>query len=170
MARVYLSIGSNREREHHVTVALDALWQQFGELTISSVYDSEAVGFDGEAFLNLVVGLDTSWSVAALSDWLKSLEDRHGRKRNVPRFSARTLDIDILTVDQQVGRPAGVELPRGEILSNAFVLRPLAEIAPDERHPVDGRRYADLWAAYDQHQPLHPIPFQWQGKTISPRL
>ncbi|MDX1589163.1 MAG: 2-amino-4-hydroxy-6-hydroxymethyldihydropteridine diphosphokinase [Oleiphilaceae bacterium] len=169
MARVYLSIGSNQQREHHVTVALDALREQFGDLDISSVYDSEAVGFDGEAFLNLVVGLDTDWSVSRLYDWIKALENRHGRRRDVPRFSSRTLDIDILTVDQQVGHPAGVELPRGEILGNAFVLRPLAEIAPEERHPLDGRCYGDLWAAYDRPQKLHPIPFHWHGRQISPR-
>lgn len=169
MARVYLSIGSNVQRHQHVAVALDALAEAFSPLTISSVYDSEAVGFNGRSFLNLVVGLDTDWSVADLSDWLKALENRHGRRRDVPRFSPRTLDVDILVVDDQVGSPAGVELPRGEILTNAFVLRPLAEIAPQERHPVDGRSYCALWQAYDRPQKLTPVVFHWQGRQISPR-
>jgi len=168
MARVYLSIGSNVERERHVTLALDALAECFGTLTISSVYDSEAVGFDGEAFLNLVVGIDTDMSVADLSDWVKALENRNGRRRDVPRFSARTLDLDILTYGDLVGKPDGVELPRGEILQNAFVLKPLAEIAPRELHPVEERTYAELWRDYSRSQKLWQIPFRWNGQKISP--
>lgn len=167
MARVYISIGSNIEREKHVLAALDALESWFGELALSPVYESEAVGFDGEPFLNLVVGVDTSLTVQALSARFKQLEADNGRRRDVPKFSGRSLDLDILTYDHQVGVVDGVELPRGEILKNAFVLKPLADLAPEECHPVCGQTYSQLWRAYDRDQKLWPINFTWQGKVIS---
>ncbi len=167
MARVYISIGSNIDRQKKVLLALDALYEWFGELVLSPVYESEAVGFVGEPFLNLVVGVDTGLSVRELSVRFKQLEADNGRRRDVPKFSGRTLDLDILTYDDQVGQVDGVELPRGEILRNAFVLKPLADVAPDDRHPVTGQTYAQLWAAYDQDQKLWPVDFSWQGRVIS---
>lgn len=167
MARVYISIGSNIDRERYITAALDALDAWFDELLISSVYESESVGFDGSPFYNLVVGVDTGMTVAELSVRFKQLEADNGRRRDVPRFSARTLDLDILTFDNEVGDVDGVELPRGEILKNAFVLRPLAEIAPNDIHPVCGKTYEDLWRVYDRNQKLWPVDFTWQGRLIS---
>jgi 2-amino-4-hydroxy-6-hydroxymethyldihydropteridine diphosphokinase len=167
MARVYISIGSNIDRERYIAAALNALDAWFDELLISSVYESESVGFDGSPFYNLVVGVDTKLSVADLSVRFKQLEAENGRRRDVPKFSARTLDLDILTFDNEVGNVDGVELPRGEILKNAFVLRPLAEIAPNDIHPVCGRSYEDLWQAYDRNQKLWPVSFTWQGRLIS---
>lgn len=167
MARVYISIGSNIDRVRYVTAALDALAGWFDELLISSVYESESVGFDGSPFYNLVVGVDTGLSVAELSARFKQLEADNGRRRDVPKFSPRTLDLDILTYDHEVGRVDGVELPRGEILKNAFVLLPLAEIAPTAVHPVCGRCYQTLWQAYDRDQKLWPVDFTWHGRRIS---
>lgn len=169
MARVYISIGSNIDREKNVLSALDRLHEWFGNLVLSPVYESEAVGFVGEPFLNLVVGVDTGLSVAELSMRCKQLEADNGRRRDVdvPKFSGRTLDLDLLTYDDQVGRIAGVELPRGEILDNAFVLKPLADVAPDDRHPVCGKTYSALWQSYDRDQRLWPIDFTWQGRVVS---
>mgnify|MGYP001115491670 CR=1 FL=1 len=168
MARVFLSLGSNIEQQRYLTAALDALSNQFGELLISSVYESVAIGFDGDNFYNLVVGIDTDLSVGQLSAGLKALEDQNGRRRDCPRFSARTLDIDILTYDDVTGSVEGVLLPRQEILHNAFVLLPLAELAPDERHPVVGLSYRELWQRYDQSsQSLWPVDFLWCGRPLS---
>lgn len=168
-ATVYISIGSNIERERHILAALNALAERYGQLDVSSVYESEAVGFDGENFYNLVVGIRTEESIATLSRFLKALESENGRRRNVPKFSARTLDLDILTYDDRVGLIDGVELPRSEILTNAFVLKPLAEIAPDVDHPERGESYHALWEAYDRGQKLWAVPFHWQRRAISPR-
>ncbi|MBW7472337.1 2-amino-4-hydroxy-6-hydroxymethyldihydropteridine diphosphokinase [Marinobacter sp. M216] len=165
--RVYISIGSNIDRERYVSAALDALGAWFGELDISPVYESEAVGFDGSPFLNLVVGVTTTLSVGELSRRFKQLEADNGRRRDVPKFSARTLDLDILTYGDQVGQIDGVELPRGEILKNAFVLRPLADIAPEVEHPVCGRKYRELWNDYNTGQKLWPVDFTWKGRRIS---
>lgn len=167
MARVLLGIGSNVERYRHVGLALDALQEMFGELSVSPVYESEPVGFSGSNFLNLAVGFHTELAVPELSQRMKQMELDFGRRPDAPRFSPRTLDLDILTYDQKVGVIAGVELPRGEILKNAFVLKPLADIAPGEIHPVSGRCYRELWQDYRTDQKLWPVDFSWQGRQIS---
>ncbi|MFA5493636.1 MAG: 2-amino-4-hydroxy-6-hydroxymethyldihydropteridine diphosphokinase [Porticoccaceae bacterium] len=168
MARVYVSIGSNIDQQRHIAVCLDALAEHFGDLTLSSVYESEAVGFTGDNFYNLAAGFDCTLGVAALSTLLHRIEDDNGRRRDGPRFSARTLDIDILTYDAIAGEIDGILLPRDEILDNAFVLWPLAEIAADERHPVEGKSYGELWRRYDKNgQKLWPIDFTWRGRVIS---
>lgn len=167
MAQVFLSLGSNEDRRFHIQSCLTALKQAFGSLLLSSVYESESVGFKGDAFLNMVVAIDTELAVGPLSKALKSIEDEHGRRRDVPKFSGRTLDIDILTYDDAVGDFGGVVLPRDEITNNAFVLKPLAEIAGEQLHPVLMQGYAVLWQAYDRDQKLWSIDFEWQGQVIS---
>ena len=167
MAQVLLSLGSNLDREHYISAGLDALADQFGDLELSSVYESESVGFQGSPFYNMVVAIDTDLSVSELSRKLKQIEDDHGRQRNGPRFCSRTLDIDILTYDELVGEVGGIVLPRDEVDKNAFVLWPLAELFPDHLHPVCKLTYAALWDAYDQDQKLWPIDFTWRGCQIS---
>lgn len=168
MTAIYLSLGSNVDRHKNITAALDALADLLSELKISSVYESKSVGFDGSNFFNLVVGADTALPIAELSETLKRIEDNNGRKRSGPKFSPRTLDIDILTYGDFVGDESGIELPRAEITKNAFVLLPLAEIAADVLHPQLQKTYHDLWAGYDQaSQSLWPIEFEWRGKKVS---
>jgi 2-amino-4-hydroxy-6-hydroxymethyldihydropteridine diphosphokinase len=168
MTAIYLSLGSNVDRHNNITAALDALAELFGELQISSVYESKSVGFDGSNFFNVGVGANTDLSLIELSETLKRIEDNNGRKRNGPKFSPRTLDIDILTYGDFVGIENDIELPRAEITKNAFVLLPLAEIAPDVLHPQLQKTYRDLWLEYDQaSQSLWAIDFKWSGKIIS---
>ncbi|WP_445360613.1 2-amino-4-hydroxy-6-hydroxymethyldihydropteridine diphosphokinase [Microbulbifer sp. EKSA005] len=162
MAQVYLSLGSNINRAQYIRAALDALAGQFGELQVSRVFESEAVGFQGDNFYNLVVGLETDLPVGQLALCLRGIEDANGRLRSGPKFSARTLDIDILTYDHLTGTVDGVKLPRGEIVKNAFVLQPLAEIAPEVLHPVEQKTYRQLWNEYDQDsQKLWPVELIW---------
>ncbi len=167
MARVYLSLGSNISPHTYISASLDELEGCFGELIISSVYESEAVGFDGDNFLNLVVGIDTELSVGELSKTLKNIEDKHGRERSGPKFSGRTLDIDILTYADKQGAIDGVVIPRDEIVKNAFVLLPLSEIAPAEHHPVLGSAFQDLWQQYCEPQKLWKIDFIWRKRRVS---
>ena len=171
MARVYLGVGSNIERERYIVAGLDALQRLFGDFDHSSVYDSAAVGFEGQPFLNLVVGIDTQLSVAELAKQLRAIEFEHGRPLNATRFSPRQLDIDILTYDERVGTVDGVQLPRAEILENAFVMQPLAELAPQVCHPVNGRSYAELWAEFDlTSQQLSRVDFEWRGRAFHGKL
>lgn len=161
MARVYVSIGSNIDRERHVLAALDALADALGALTVSSVYESEAVGFCGDNFLNLVVGFDSGRSVSELYHLLRQIEADNGRIRHGAKHLSRTLDLDLLLYDDLVcDQPT--QLPREEIVNNAFVLWPLAEIAPKRKHPLNGLTFAQLWEAFDKKsQRLWPVPFQW---------
>ncbi|MFC5742596.1 2-amino-4-hydroxy-6-hydroxymethyldihydropteridine diphosphokinase [Dyella tabacisoli] len=161
MATVYLSLGSNLEPQRHLRAALDELRVRFGSITISPAYRSKSVGFDGADFVNLAVALDTELSPEVLNDWLHALEDRHGRRRDVPRFSDRTLDVDIVLYDDLVRQGEGhLDIPRKE-LRHAFVLRPITDIAPDLRHPVSGLSMAALWAAFPANsEPLTLEPLE----------
>lgn len=160
MATIYISLGSNIDREKNTRAGVKALRQAFGKLTLSSVYESEAVGFDGDAFYNMVIACDVDTSVHETNRILRDIEDEHGRDRSGPKFSSRTLDLDLLLYDDIVIDENGLKLPRGEILKNAFVLWPLAEIAPDKIHPETGTRFAELWAAFDKSKEnLKPIDF-----------
>ena len=146
MARAYLSLGSNVEPERHLAQAVDELRARFGAVTVSPLLRTPAVGFEGPDFLNAAAIVDTDLDILELDAWLHALEDAHGRRRDVPRFSDRPLDIDILFYDDVVFRgPGNLEVPRPE-LRHAFVLQPLAQIAPDFRDPVSGRTLAELWA------------------------
>lgn len=168
MTQAYLSLGSNIQRYQHITAGLDALSTILSDIKISPIYESHSVGFDGSNFLNLVVSGETELSITELSEKLKKIEDDNGRKRNGPKFSPRTLDIDILLFGDQFGDVAGIFLPREEILHNAFVLLPLSELYPDGVHPVLKKNYKQLWQEFDKSsQLLWVVDFVWRGNKIS---
>ena len=151
MPIAYLSLGSNLEPERHLRGAIKALRERFGEVEVSAVYRFPAVGYVGPDFLNAAAAVRTDLSPAALNAWLHALEDAHGRDRSGPRYSDRTLDIDIVLYDGLVAEGAGnLRVPRDE-LRHAFVLKPLAEIAPGAMHPVERRSVGELWRAHPDH-------------------
>lgn len=160
MTQVFLGLGSNLEREKNIRAGLAALKDIFGALQLSPLYESESIGFKGSHFYNMVVSLDTDLRLADLSETLKRIEDENGRVRSGPKYSPRSLDIDILTYGDFVGIEAGIELPRDEIVLNAFVLLPLAKLAPHQNHPRLNCTYSDLWEAYNKEsQSLWEVPF-----------
>lgn len=160
MATIYISLGSNIDRELNTRAGIEALKQAFGNLILSSVYESEAVGFDGDAFYNMVIACEVDSAVHETNQILRDIEDANGRDRSGPKFSSRTLDLDLLLYDDMILDEHGLKLPRGEILKNAFVLWPMAEIAPTLKHPEVGESYAQLWTAFDKDkESLKPIEF-----------
>jgi len=162
VAWVYISLGSNIDREALTRAGVASLRQYFGELILSSVYRSEAVGFQGEDFYNMVIALQTTEKPERVFQLLRQIEDEHGRDRSGPRFSSRTLDLDLLLYDDLVINKGKLQVPRDEILERAFVLWPLAEIAPNLRHPVVGHTYAELWHDFDKtKEKLQPIAFDF---------
>jgi len=146
----YISIGSNIEREHNVHSSLVALEKQFGKLVISSIYESEPVGFTGDAFYNLMVGFESNLEVKAVAKQLRQIELDHGRTRDSQKFSARSLDLDLILYGDLIIHDGRLQIPRDEIERYAFVLEPLAEIAPNLTHPVSHISYAQLWAEFDK--------------------
>jgi len=157
-----LSLGSNIDADANIQKAVAELRSRFPELRCSSVYESESVGFEGDNFLNLVVAVETEKPLAALLKEIKGIEDTLGRDRSQPRFSSRSIDIDILTFGSLSGEHAGVFIPRSEILEHAFVLQPMAEILPDMKHPFTSRTLAEHWNEFDKAgQHLWRRDFHW---------
>jgi 2-amino-4-hydroxy-6-hydroxymethyldihydropteridine diphosphokinase len=148
-AIAYLGVGSNIDARTNIASGIAALQEAFGDVRLSPCYQSPSFGFTGADFINLVARVETGMSPLELKEFLHELEDRHQRRRDVPRFSDRTLDIDILLYGDLVLFSPALEIPRDEVLTAPHVLKPLADLAPDLRHPVKRRTFAELWAARD---------------------
>jgi 2-amino-4-hydroxy-6-hydroxymethyldihydropteridine diphosphokinase len=172
MPEVFVSIGSNVNREANVRQGLRLMEEHFGPLAASRVYESESVGFSGPNFYNLVVHFETEQPLAEVADVLHRVEDRCGRRRGGSSFDDRSLDLDVLLYGDLINHEPPWDVPRSDILKYAFVLRPLAEIAADRVHPEDGRSYGELWAAFgDPSQKLWPVaPFAEREARMQERL
>ena len=161
MAKIYISIGSNIDAENNIRLAIHALQDHYGKIILSSVYESEAVGFDGDNFLNLVASVKTEEDVHTVAATLRKIEDDNGRDRSGPRFSSRIVDLDLLLYDDLILKEENLEIPRDEITKNAFVLLPLDEIASQLIHPVSGKTICDHWLNFDKDsQKLWVIDFK----------
>ncbi|SUD38309.1 2-amino-4-hydroxy-6-hydroxymethyldihydropteridinepyrophosphokinase [Ectopseudomonas mendocina] len=166
LTRVFLGLGSNVQREVHLCAGLDALAGVLSDMRCSPVFESHAVGIKSGNFFNLVVVGETELPLLELDRRLKFIEADNGRY--APDRKGLPLDIDVLLYGEQVGNFNGLILPRAEILKNAFVLWPLALLAPQVCHPVDGRSFAELWASAQIDQRLWPAAFQWRGVELTP--
>ena len=150
---VYVGIGSNQDRDARIRASIAALREAFGELELSPVYNTAAVGFDGSDFLNLVAAFQTELGAQAVVDVFRCIEDDLGRDRSLPKFASRPIDLDILLYDNLVMNLPGIRIPREEILEQAFVLKPLQDIAPDRLHPEAGETFAALWQQMEPGAP-----------------
>lgn len=161
MARVYISIGSNIEVSKNIPSSVKALSDHFGELDISSVYETKAVGFDGDDFHNLVVGFDTDESPLEISRVLKRIEAEHERTRGKEKFESRTLDLDQLLYGDLVMQMEGVNIPHPDILRYNFVLKPLAELAADAEHPEEEKTAGELWQSFEEQGEMKVVGYEF---------
>ncbi|HEX7341906.1 MAG TPA: 2-amino-4-hydroxy-6-hydroxymethyldihydropteridine diphosphokinase [Rhodanobacteraceae bacterium] len=170
MATAYLSLGSNIAPADNLRAAVTALRRHFGEVRLSPLYSTPAVGFEGEDFLNAAACIHTRLDPDALNDWLHALEACQGRRRDGPRFSSRTLDIDIVLYDDLIAHGQGhLELPRAELVTQAFVLKPMVDIAPDVVHPQLRRTLAELWRDFAGERSLQRVDWALATDDRRPR-
>jgi 2-amino-4-hydroxy-6-hydroxymethyldihydropteridine diphosphokinase len=154
--QAFLSLGSNVNPEHNLHKAIEALRARFGDVVVSPVYRTPAHGFKGPDFLNAIAVIESDIHPFALNDWLHALEVAQGRDRRDASYSNRPLDVDIIYFgDLVLDGPGDFQLPRPE-LHHAYVLKPLADIAPDFIDPLRKVSLAKLWAAH----PLAKTPPQ----------
>lgn len=150
MPQVYVAAGSNVEPERRMHQAVAELEREFPGVRFSSWYRNRAVGFDGADFINLVAGFDTALPVRAVLERLHAIEGRCGRGRDAPRWAPRSMDLDVLLYGELVCEEPGLKLPRPDLVRRAYMLGPLAELAPQVRHPTAGVSVAELWRRFDR--------------------
>ena len=152
MHSVLLGIGSNIDRKQNIQSGLQVLASILDEFVISPIYESHALGFEGDNFYNLVVHGETKQDLSQISSFIRDLEFLHGREQSAEKYSSRHLDIDILMFDRLVGTFDRITLPRPEILTSAHVLLPLSDIAPNLIHPTENKTFLSLLGESDFSQ------------------
>jgi 2-amino-4-hydroxy-6-hydroxymethyldihydropteridine diphosphokinase len=146
MSQLHLNIGSNQDRRKNIRLALDSLESNFTEITISSLFESPSEGFIGSNFYNIGVNVETDKNINDVVNILHSIENSLGRDRNLPKFSSRIIDLDLVLYDDEINDK--LNIPRRDILKYAFVLAPLSELNPDDIHPQERISYLDLWKEF----------------------
>jgi 2-amino-4-hydroxy-6-hydroxymethyldihydropteridine diphosphokinase len=158
MPEVFVAAGSNIEPRRHLAAGLMALAERFGILRVSPVYQNRPVGFEGDDFLNMVIGFETDAPVESVAAVLAAIEAANGRAPAGGKFAPRTLDLDLLLFGDLVRHEGELQLPREEITRYPFVLKPLADLAGERQHPTLGRSFSELWADFDgPGHPLHQV-------------
>lgn len=165
MVQVYVSVGTNIDREQMLRSCINSLSQSFGDLSKSSVYESISVGFQGDNFYNMVVGFEANDPDSLIHE-LRQIEAAHGRSREEKKYASRTLDLDLLLFGDEDLHSKGFDVPREEISHYAFVLGPLAELIPQSVHPITCKTFIDMWSDFCVQRPteadsIWPISFQW---------
>ncbi len=155
MATVYVGLGSNIDPEQNLHLGVQELRKRYGELQLSAVYRSHALGFKGADFLNLVAGFESNDSPLAICEHIELVHNLTGRDRDSGKWESRPLDIDLLLYNDLVLDEPPVRVPRKDVLEYSFVLRPLAELSPDLVHPVTGKTMLEHWQAFDAAS--HPL-------------
>lgn len=158
MPDVYVAVGSNIDPQANLKMALTALKRRIGPFTTSRAYRNASQGFEGPEFINLVIGFETELTLTEVLSVLQAVEALCGRPRKAPRFAPRTLDLDLLLYGDMVCATPAVTLPRPDLVKRAYMLGPLAEIAPGRMHPTLKQSIGDLWKEFAQtDHKLEPV-------------
>jgi 2-amino-4-hydroxy-6-hydroxymethyldihydropteridine diphosphokinase len=159
MTEVYVAAGSNIEPERNLTLASQELVRVFPDTRFSSWYRNPAVGFQGDDFINFVAGFSSDLPVHEVVRNLQAIETLCGRPRGAPRCAPRSMDLDILLYDALICDEPKLKLPRPDLLKRAFMLGPLAELAPELMHPTAGMTIRELWSRFDAAaHPMQKVP------------
>jgi len=150
MSEVYVAAGSNVDPERHLRIAAKEIARVFPGARFSGAYRNAAVGFEGEDFINFVVGFSTELPVEAVVAELQRIEGLCGRTRDAPKWAPRSMDLDILVFGDRVCDLPGLVLPRPDLLKRPYMLGPMAELAPDFLHPTRLSTMAQLWENFDR--------------------
>lgn len=148
MAEVHVAAGSNIAPGPRLRQALGLLQSEFGALVVSPAYRNAAFGFAGEDFVNLAIGFTTALPVRETIARLQAIEIACGRPREAPKWAPRAMDLDIVLYDDLVCSEPGLTLPRPDLVRRPYMLKPMADIAPDLMHPTLGKTLGELWAAF----------------------
>ena len=149
MTAVYVAAGSNVDAVRHLQLALRELSHLYPALNVSPAYRNKAVGFEGDDFVNLVVGFETSLRPAQVREQLQAVETICGRAADAPKWAPRAMDLDILLFGDLVSNEPGLVVPRPDLTRRPYMLKPMADIGPEVVHPVSGRTMRELWEAFD---------------------
>jgi len=152
---VYVAAGSNVDAERNLALAARELARSFGAVRFSPAYRNVAVGFDGPDFINWVAGFETTRGVREVVAELQRIEGLCGRTRDAPKWAPRSMDLDILLYGDLRSDEPGLVLPRPDLVKRPYMLGPMADIAPQLRHPTLGLTIGELWARFDRG--AHPM-------------
>jgi 2-amino-4-hydroxy-6-hydroxymethyldihydropteridine diphosphokinase len=158
MPEVYVAAGSNVAPERHLACATCELRGEFPGARFSNWYRNRPAAGHGADFINLVAGFATELPVHEVHSRLKAIESRCGRAREEPQ-TPPPLDLDLLLYGDLVYAQPQLTLPRPELLTRAYMLGPLAELAPQLPHPTAQLTIAELWRRFDKTgHPLERVP------------
>ncbi len=156
MAIIHINIGSNIDKKNQINLALTNLAKHFDSLVLSSIYETESVGFKGDNFYNLGVNTTTELDIKTIYDILHNIELSQGRKHSKEKFCARNIDLDLVLYGQEINKKYNI--PRNDILKYSFVLAPLVELMPNAIHPVAKITYNKLWQKLHLYTKINKIP------------
>lgn len=149
MKKVYVAAGSNVDAVSHLRLALRELREFYPDLEVSPAYRNQAVGFDGDDFINLVVGFDTELAPVHVRDQLQRIEVLCGRAPGAAKWAARSMDLDILLFGNLISTELGLVFPRPDLTRRPYMLKPMADLGPEVVHPINGKTMQALWDAFD---------------------
>ena len=152
---VYVAAGSNVEPERNLALAASELRREFPDVRFSPWYRNQAVGFDGDDFINFVAGFTTDLPVEEVVARFHAIEALCGRPPGAPRWAPRSMDLDILLYGELLRNEPRLKLPRPDLLKRPFMLGPLADLAPGLIHPTEKVSIAELWRRFDRA--AHPL-------------
>jgi 2-amino-4-hydroxy-6-hydroxymethyldihydropteridine diphosphokinase len=170
MVQVFVAAGSNVAPCEHMWLATQELQRAFPDIRFSPWYQNQAAGFEGSDFINLVAAFTTELAVDELLSVLRRIEALCGRPQAAPRWAPRSMDLDVLLYGDLVCQRPGLTLPRPDLLLRAYMLGPLADLAPDLVHPTAGATVGELWRRFDQaSHPLKRVMSEPTSRRCDPR-